>query len=135
MDQNIIYHPTGTIIMNGGNPLEGCPESYEEADKWAENTNESSVVGPDGPKWKFDCGFKLDYDGPLVGISSRFYPPKTHYGPTWDGTVTIYYLGQDVFEKQFDCKSLDELRAQVENFVKTEALIHFIKWYNENKTK
>lgn len=26
-------------------------------------------------KWSWDCGLKLDYDGPILRVSSRFYPP------------------------------------------------------------
>lgn len=119
MENNIIEHATGTIIMNGGNPFEGCPESWEEARSIQEKFNEGKEYGE--PKWEFDCGFKLDFDGPLVRVSSRFYPPKTHYGSTWDGTVTIFILDKEVEEKKFDCPTLDELKTQVEEYVKSFA--------------
>ncbi len=117
MENNIIQHPTGTIIMNGGNPLEGCPKDWDEAKLIQEQLNEHK--DEDEPQWKFDCGFKLDYDGSIITIGSRFYPPKTHYGATWDGTVNVYFMGKEIKEKKFDCPTLDELKKQVEAYVQT----------------
>lgn len=56
---------------------------------------------------------------PLLSISSRFYPPKTDYGPTWDGTVSVYFLDKEVSKKEFDCATLEELHKQVEDYVNT----------------
>lgn len=110
----IIETPKATLIINGGNPLEGCPKSWDEANIWAAKANKD-----DGTiQWRWDCGFKLDYDGEIVGVSSRFYPPTTHYGATWDGTVTITIMGKDWIKKEFDCNSLDELKEQVEKFIR-----------------
>jgi hypothetical protein len=100
MENNIIQHPTGTIIINGGNPLEGCPKDWDEAKLIQKQLNEHK--DEDEPQWSFDCGFKLDFDGSIVTIGSRFYPPKTHYGAT-----------------RFDCSALDELKKEVEAYVKT----------------
>lgn len=121
MEDNIIKLRDGTIaVFNGGNALDGCPKSYDEADQ-IELTLNSGESKEDwegmSPRWSFDCGYKLDYDGPLISVSSRFYPPKTHYGPTWDGTVSIYFLDKTVSEKKFDCKTLDELKTQVDNYI------------------
>lgn len=116
MEDNTINHSKGTIIMNGGNPLPGCPENFDDANKWADNAN-GEKEDYEFPTWKFDCGFKLDFDGPILSVSSRFYPPKTHYVPTWDGTVTVKILDKEVEEKKFDCKTLDELRSEVEKYV------------------
>ena len=121
MESNIIKTATGTIIMNGGNALLGCPADWDEAKALLIKLNEGKK-GDEGfseePRWGFDCGFKLDFDGPLVSVSSRFYPPKTHYGNTWDGTVSVYLLGNKIAEKKFDCESLDILKLQVEGYVK-----------------
>ncbi|KKK96907.1 hypothetical protein LCGC14_2658050, partial [marine sediment metagenome] len=105
----------GQIIFNGGNPLDGCPTDYDEADLILEGMNKGK--SEDGPMWCWDCGFKLDYDGDILRVSSRFYPPKTHYGPTWDGTVTFSLLGDELIKKKFDCKTLDDLVKEVELFV------------------
>ena len=105
------------MIFNGGNPLEGCPDNFEQADSWADKANEEKTEYE--PKWSFDCGFKLDFDGPIVNVSSRFYPPKTHYGPKWDGTVTVSILWKTAIEKKFECETLDELRVEVEKYMNT----------------
>lgn len=115
-DNNIIKTPTATIIINGGNPLPGCPESWDEANAWQAKANEDKEEYGQ-PEWSFDCGFKLDFDGPMLSISSRFYPPTTHGGSTWDGNVTVVLLGKDIEEKHFDCKTLDELKSSVEAYV------------------
>ena len=121
-NDNIIQTKSGVVaILNGGNPLEGCPQTYAEADKWAEDANTEREEWRD-PKWGFDCGFKLDFDGPLVRVSSRFYPPKTHYGPTWDGKVHIVVGDHEVITKEFDCKTLDELHDAVEKYVSSVRL-------------
>lgn len=125
--ENIIQSADGTnvIIMNGGDPLPGCPTSSQEAWEWADRANKDNYKSwtdeedssEDIPKWSWDCGFKLDFDGPLFSINSRFYPPKTHYGTTWDGTVTVYSFGKTIMEKEFDCPTLEELRCAVTSFV------------------
>jgi ABC-type glycerol-3-phosphate transport system substrate-binding protein len=104
-----------TVIVDGGDPLPGCPASWDEAHEWADRVNKDGNKS-EVPFWSWDCGFKLDFDGPLVSVSSRFYPPKSHYGPTWDGSVAISVLGNPVITKSFDCKTLDELKKSVETF-------------------
>lgn len=122
MSENIIKHATGTVIMNGGDPLPGCPENWDQAWKIQnEFLNEGKWKHgdwKDNPVWSFDCGYKLDYDGPLVKISSRFYPPKSHYGPNWDGSVDVVFMGKDMSTKEFDCSTFEELKLQVETYVK-----------------
>lgn len=115
MENNIIEIGASVIIINGGNPLEGCPKDWDKAREIEEQLNQGKEG--DDIKWKFDCGFKLDFDGSLIRISSRFYPPKTHYGTTWDGTVSIFMMDREVAEKKFDCNSLSELKSQVESYV------------------
>ena len=45
---------------------------WDEAWSWASKVNKLREFFQD-PKWSWDCGFKLDFDGPLVHIESRFY--------------------------------------------------------------
>ena len=116
---NIIETEKGTMIMSGGDPLEGCPENFNIANKWADTANIAKDKNHE-PIWSFDCGFKLDFDGPILEVSSRFYPPKTHYGPKWDGTVSILLLGITISRDKFECDSL-ELRSSVESHVKSIA--------------
>jgi hypothetical protein len=116
VSENIFQTRQGdTVIFNGGDPLPGCPSSWDEARSWTALAN-GDYDKHDAPLWSFDCGFKLDFDGPLVSLSSRFYPPKTHYGHRWDGTVSVNLLGARVAERKFDCNSLEELRTQVEAY-------------------
>lgn len=118
MSKNIIRTNGGFMIFNGGNGLKDCPKTFEEAHKWSEEVNiENNMDFWESPQWSFDCGFKLDYDGPILHISSRFYPPKTYYGGKWDGTVTIYIFNKKIHEEEFDCKTLKELRQKVEFFI------------------
>lgn len=111
----IRYQFMSQIIVNGGNPLKDCPTSWDNARLWESAANAGRHAS-ESPTWKWDCGFKLDYDGPVLSFSSRFYPPKTHYGSTWDGSVTVLLLGQEIDEKDFDCETLHELRTQVEAY-------------------
>ncbi len=104
------------IIFNGAAPLPGCPDNWDEAHKWQDEANVNKDKDEE-PTWSFDCGYKLDFDGSLITISSRFYPPAKYYGATWDGSVTIYFAGKEIEKKGFDCKTIDELKEQVEKYV------------------
>lgn len=46
---------------------------------WQEKVNDKKEIY-DEPKWSWDCGFKLDFDGSLLSINSRFYPPHKNSG-------------------------------------------------------
>lgn len=119
MENNILETDKATIIFNGGNPLEGCPKNYDEANAWADKANDERDKFTN-PIWSFDCGFKLDFDGPILSVESRFYPPKTHYGPKWDGNTRINLLGKKITEKYFEAVTLDDLKTQVESYVKEQ---------------
>jgi hypothetical protein len=105
------------IIMNGGNPLPGCPTNWDEAQLWEDmaNYNKSEY---DEPMWKFDCGFKLDFDGPILRVSSRFYPPKEHYGAGWNGTISVYIFGEKIADKEINTDNLNELKTKADNYTK-----------------
>lgn len=105
-----------TIIRNGGDPLPGCPESFEEAEEWSAAANKGKAEG-EQPRWRFDCGFKLDFDGPLLRVTSRFYPPKTRYGPKWNGAASIFLLDEEVLRREFEHDTLEGLRWAVECYV------------------
>lgn len=104
------------FISSGGDPLKDCPRDFDTADRWAKHANGDNTKFYH-PVWSWDCGFKLDYDGPMLSVSSRFYPPKTHYGDKWDGSVQIVATGETVLKKQFECETLEQLRDDVESFV------------------
>lgn len=114
---NIIQRGNTTVIFNGGDPLGDCPTSWDEAHAWQDRVNANRT--PDQVKWSWDCGFKLDFDGRLgkrMEVTSRFYPPKTHYGATWDGSTAVTFLGIR-FHRKFDCRSLEQLRTEVEAWI------------------
>jgi len=91
-------------------------EMFKTAEKWSKERNDKN---DSDIKWSWDCGLKLDYDGSLVTISSRFYPPhKSHadFGK-YSGWVSIYFLDEKIGEKEFIESSLDSLALEVETFV------------------
>lgn len=99
--------------------------NWDDARNWQEEANKDKTKH-DEPVWEWDCSFKLDYDGPLISIASRFYPP--HYntnGLGWDGTLKMDLVGKVVLEKKFTCDTLDELKKEVEIF--TEKYINKLK--------
>jgi len=123
--ENILKFENGTtIIFNGGNPLPGCPKDWDEACEIEANFNNNDgrqlfvdYEELDYPKWRFDCGFKLDFDGGIFKISSRFYPPTSHGGDKWDGNAHLEILGKRVATKKFECATVDELRNEVDQYV------------------
>ena len=110
---NVFSNGETTIIINGGNPLPGsdCPSNYHDAHIWADKNNEGRKI-----KWCWDCGFKLDFDyhnEKGINVSSRFYPPKTHYGEGWDGHVTIYFMDKKLLNIPIFENSLEQLKRKV----------------------
>jgi hypothetical protein len=90
--------------------------NWKEAEIWQETSNEEK--NNNEPKWNWDCNFKLDFDGSLVYIESRFYPPHYNRGDYWEGTLNVRVLGDSILEKEFKCDTLDELKEEVETFTK-----------------
>jgi hypothetical protein len=88
------------------------PRSWDEAHEWEDSANKDSSI-----RWRFDCGFKLDYDGPLLSISSRFYPPYPHYGPLWSGTIHVLLANVEVARSDVSSETLDGLKEKVDAFV------------------
>ena len=115
-NNNVLTDGKRIMIINGGNALKDCPTDWDEAEKWIINANGDNER-QEHPTWSFDCGFKLDYDGAFLSIGSRFYPPKTHSGETWDGSVSVYLLGKEVEKKEFDCPDLECLKTEVEAYI------------------
>lgn len=67
------------------------------------------------PFWGTDCGLKVDFDGPLVHVESRFYFKGEG---KYTGGVRINLLQTLVAEKDFVADSLEELRPLVEEYVR-----------------
>ena len=91
--------------------------TWDNAKVWEEQANEKKDIY-DEPKWSWDCGFKLDFDGSLLRVSSRFYPPHKNAGNWWEGHVLILFLDEEIMRKDFKCDTLDELKTEVEKFTK-----------------
>lgn len=91
--------------------------NWDNAKIWQDQANEKKEI-PNEPKWEWDCNFKLDFDGSLLGISSRFYPPHYNNGDWWEGNTTVLFFGTKLLTKKFKCDTLDELKNEVEKFTK-----------------
>ena len=91
-----------------------CPATFKDADEWAENANGEQEYGV--PIWSWDCNFKLDFDGSLLRLSSRFYPPHKNDHDGWEGTASVMIGDQTISEKAFKTETLDELKVQVEGY-------------------
>lgn len=91
-------------------------EAFKAAYKWADNANENAI---NKCQWSWDCGLKLDYDGELCNISSRFYPPhknSAEYGK-YHGWISVYVLEKEVFKTEIESGTLDQLKILVEKEV------------------
>lgn len=108
-------------------------KNWKDADAWIVSANNGLDEQIDEkPFWYWGPGFKLNYDGNIISISSRFYPPESKHlslsvhfessGETeWTGNVTIYCSINEHYEikKAFSCKALDDLKLEVESYVHT----------------
>jgi hypothetical protein len=98
-------------------------EMWQPAENWVDAQNDRETKS--NVEWRFDCGFKLDFDGDIMHVSSRFYPPhksSSDFGK-WHGNVTVV-IGEyeiddssNVLKKEFEASTLDELQRDVEVFV------------------
>jgi hypothetical protein len=96
---------------------ENSKEMWNAAHKWQEQANEED----DLIKWSWDCGLKLDYDGDVCRISSRFYPPhksSAEYGK-YHGTISVMIGDAEEYlhEHKIEAETLDELQNMVEGYV------------------
>jgi hypothetical protein len=96
---------------------ENSKEMWQAARVWEiESNNEDSII-----KWSWDCGLKLDYDGDVCSISSRFYPPhKNSMGSAnYSGTICLLVgdAAEYLHEHEVEAESLDSLKSIVENYV------------------
>ena len=89
--------------------------NWDNAKDWQKKANNQKQIY-DEPKWSFDCGFKLDFDGSLLRVSSRFYPPYRNNGDWWEGCVKINLLDKEILKKEFKCSTLNQLKEEVELF-------------------
>jgi len=96
---------------------ENTKEMWDAAYKWQEEANgEDNLI-----KWSWDCGLKLDYDGDVCRISSRFYPPhksSSEYGKYY-GTISVMIGDAEEYlhEHEIEAGTLDELQNLAEDYV------------------
>lgn len=90
--------------------------NWDRAGVWEREANTNKLRHSE-PIWSFDCSFKLDFDGPVLKLSSRFYPPTSEEGDNnWDGTATLYFYDETLEDKEFKAPTLEELKTQVETW-------------------
>ena len=93
------------------------PRTWAEAEAWQNSANKEE--GHRYPQWRFDCGFKLDFDGGMVSVESRFYPPyRNSMSGLWDGTLSVYAGKNLLISKEFSEPTLNLLKIEVEAFYK-----------------
>lgn len=90
------------------------PANWTEAEQILNQLNCNKTIVE--PRWDFDLGFKLMFEGPILYINSRFHPPKQTQ-LNWIGDVLIYIKTNLVLKETFECSSLQELQEKVETFV------------------
>ena len=90
--------------------------NWDNTKEWKETANRSKTAFE--PQWEWDCGFKLDFDGQILRIESRFYPPHKNLGNFWEGSLRVMFLDKLILEKEFKSNALDELKEDVESFSK-----------------
>jgi hypothetical protein len=90
--------------------------SWDDARSWEESANDKRE--DTDITWSFDCNFKLDFDGSLISVSSRFYPPSYNNNRGWEGKVDLYCGNAKISTKDFFEGSLDTLRGSVEAYIK-----------------
>lgn len=98
--------------------LEGCPLDWDSAEIIQANLNKDKEGDYAEPNWSWDCNYKLDFDGALIRLSSRFYPPHKNDGPYWEGSVDLLFMEIEISTKEFNCPTLDILVEEVENYKK-----------------
>jgi hypothetical protein len=90
--------------------------NWDNARKWQENANKIKNIHNE-PKWKWDSSFKLDFDGALLSINSRFYPPLNK-NDQWEGNLNVVFLNKIILTKKFKENTLEKLRISVEKYLK-----------------
>lgn len=91
--------------------------NWDNANAWEVLANANKEPKYNEPHWSFDCNFKLDFDGPLLSINSRFYPPHKNNHDGWEGSVSVFLNKQEIERKTFITRTVDELKTQVEEYV------------------
>lgn len=89
--------------------------NWDNAKTWADAANENKQPDWAEPNWSWDCGLKLDFDGGILRVSSRFYQVRED---VFDGSVSFYIGDAELFNREFSSKHIDYLKKEVEEYVK-----------------
>ena len=117
-EHEIMCQEEGKDIMTGET------YSYEDLNyKFAVANKDKQGYGV--PKWTLDCQQKFSFDGQIISIDSRFYPPnyncdwETKKGGGWGGGSVTVYAGDTLIKKKYfkPKESIDELMKEVEEYV------------------
>lgn len=90
--------------------------NYEKAHDWADKANADKEIDYIEPRWSWDCCLKLDFDGGLLRVSSRFYQVKTDI---FDGSVSFYIGDEEICDREFSGRHIDVLKKDVEEYVES----------------
>lgn len=93
--------------------------NWNSAHEWADKANEEKEPKWSEPRWSFDCGLKLDFDGGLLRVSSRFYQVKENI---YDGSITFCVGDDEIFTREFSSRHIDNLRNDVEKYYRIARL-------------
>ena len=97
-------------------------------------TNDSKTEAPDflPPyfEWTDDSQGKKDYDGPLLSVSTRYWPPSydqrglhtARASILWGDPATSY---RPLMDREFSAGSLEEIKNLVEAWVAAQAQVMF----------
>ena len=89
--------------------------NWDNAQQWADKANEEKQIQEIEPRWSWDCGLKLDYDGGLIRVSSRFYQVNENI---FDGSVSFLIGDATLFNREFSSRHIDNLKKDVEEYVR-----------------
>lgn len=92
---------------------------WDKAPKWAEAANDGKDKDFAEPNWSWDCGLKLDFDGGLLRVSSRFYQVNDDI---YDGSVSFLIGDDTIFKREFSSRHIDVLRNDVERYCRAVRL-------------
>lgn len=89
-------------------------EMYEAAEEWRKESNLDDNLC----QWSWDVGLKLDYDGNICTISSRFYPPHKNQAEhaNYSGSISVYVGDDEIHDHRIEAETLDELKKMAEEY-------------------
>lgn len=102
------------ILYNSESWNGNTMEKWKAAQKWTDRANKKNSL----IEWSFDYDLKLDYDGHVCSISSRFYPPNKA-GDTYKGSISVVIIDPQEYlhDHLIEAKTLDELQVLAEGHV------------------